>query len=265
MKRHLLNVAIPMLLAVLALTASGVRPARAQSGNANPSLKAGPAAAQKTAPRDGSRGLTTGIKVHGHWTIETRNPDGKLARHAEFENSLYNQNFLVGLISGIWTWGGISISPRGSSALCSTNPSFGECAIYLPAQKGLLAEPSFQCGTSATVATPQPYCYATLVSSPNYNASTAQFTGLTLSGQAYADSTSSITSVLTAGYYCATGPGTSTVAPSTCISGNTLASATFTTQFLAAPPNCGGQGQSPCQVPVVAGQTIQVTVNYTFQ
>jgi hypothetical protein len=29
-----------------------------------------------------------GIKVHGHWTIEVRNPDGTLVTHREFENSL---------------------------------------------------------------------------------------------------------------------------------------------------------------------------------
>ena len=29
-----------------------------------------------------------GIKVHGHWTIDVRNPDGTLASHRDFENSL---------------------------------------------------------------------------------------------------------------------------------------------------------------------------------
>ena len=29
-----------------------------------------------------------GIKVHGHWTIDIRQPDGTLATHREFENSL---------------------------------------------------------------------------------------------------------------------------------------------------------------------------------
>ena len=29
-----------------------------------------------------------GIKVHGHWTIDVRNPDGTLVTHREFENSL---------------------------------------------------------------------------------------------------------------------------------------------------------------------------------
>jgi hypothetical protein len=33
-------------------------------------------------------GPSEGIKVHGHWTIEIRNPDGSLASHSEFENEL---------------------------------------------------------------------------------------------------------------------------------------------------------------------------------
>jgi hypothetical protein len=32
-----------------------------------------------------------GIKVHGHWTIELRDPDGTIAGHHEFKNALVNQ------------------------------------------------------------------------------------------------------------------------------------------------------------------------------
>jgi hypothetical protein len=35
-----------------------------------------------------SGGPSEGIKVHGHWTIDVRNPDGTLASHNDFENSL---------------------------------------------------------------------------------------------------------------------------------------------------------------------------------
>ncbi len=34
------------------------------------------------------KGQSEGIKVHGHWIIEVRDPDGKLANRREFENSL---------------------------------------------------------------------------------------------------------------------------------------------------------------------------------
>ena len=76
MKRHVLRVAVSTVLAVLMLAYPGARPARAQSAGANSSSKGNAAATPKAASNHGSRGLTTGIKVHGHWTIETRNPDG---------------------------------------------------------------------------------------------------------------------------------------------------------------------------------------------
>jgi len=35
-------------------------------------------------------GQKEGLKVHGHWTIDVRNPDGTLVTHREFENALTN-------------------------------------------------------------------------------------------------------------------------------------------------------------------------------
>jgi hypothetical protein len=35
-----------------------------------------------------SGGPQEGIKVHGHWTIDVRNPDGSVASHTEFDNAL---------------------------------------------------------------------------------------------------------------------------------------------------------------------------------
>jgi hypothetical protein len=49
--------------------------------------------ANQAKPAGGPR---EGIKVHGHWTIEVRNPDGKLVTHREFENSLGNGQFTLG-------------------------------------------------------------------------------------------------------------------------------------------------------------------------
>jgi hypothetical protein len=43
------------------------------------------AVAEEKPSHDGSQ---QGIKVHGHWTIEVRDPDGKPVSHREFENSL---------------------------------------------------------------------------------------------------------------------------------------------------------------------------------
>ena len=43
-----------------------------------------PCFAQTPAP---SGGPAEGIKVHGHWTIEVRDPDGTLVTHREFEKA----------------------------------------------------------------------------------------------------------------------------------------------------------------------------------
>jgi hypothetical protein len=45
-------------------------------------------------------GPSEGIKVHGYWTIEIRNPDGSVVSHQEFENSLMSEgrSFLAQLL-----------------------------------------------------------------------------------------------------------------------------------------------------------------------
>jgi hypothetical protein len=68
-------VALTMLAA-----ASGVVAIQAQEQPASSST-----AIQDAKP---SGGVAQGIKVHGHWTIEVRNPDGSVASRTEFENAL---------------------------------------------------------------------------------------------------------------------------------------------------------------------------------
>ncbi len=58
--------------------------AKSQADKAQTEISEAAEAGEKVSG-DGSR---EGIKVHGHWTIEVRNPDGSLVMHREFENSL---------------------------------------------------------------------------------------------------------------------------------------------------------------------------------
>jgi hypothetical protein len=94
-------------LASLALVCAGsaraqLKPAQTESNAAGPTAtgpapRAGmpvPAPAVKQAVAQNlpanssvSKGQHEDIKVHGHWTTEVRNPDGKIATHREFENS----------------------------------------------------------------------------------------------------------------------------------------------------------------------------------
>jgi hypothetical protein len=72
--------------------------------------KAKLAAARKAAAAKPSGGPQEGIKVHGHWVIEVRNPDGSLAHRREFENTLnpVGKSVLAALLSrnaspGTWS------------------------------------------------------------------------------------------------------------------------------------------------------------------
>ena len=52
-------------------------------------------------PMDGSDGQSAneGIKVHGDWVIEVRNPDGSLATRKQFANSFDGQHIVAALLS----------------------------------------------------------------------------------------------------------------------------------------------------------------------
>ena len=54
------------------------------------------------APATPSGGNHEGVKMHGHWVIDVKNPDGTIAEHRDFENTItgYGQELLAGLISG---------------------------------------------------------------------------------------------------------------------------------------------------------------------
>src|SRR5580704_12645686 len=75
------------LAALVALVICGAGVGSAQTPAAKPTP-----AANRPANKNAPKGQTEGIKVHGHWTIEVRNPDGTLVDHREFENSLAPAN-----------------------------------------------------------------------------------------------------------------------------------------------------------------------------
>jgi hypothetical protein len=57
--------------------------------NVSAQTQSKPAKSRATQPEASpARGQQEGIKVHGHWTIEVRNPNGTLVTHREFENAL---------------------------------------------------------------------------------------------------------------------------------------------------------------------------------
>lgn len=111
--------------ALLAVLAGGlVLPgAQAQSSNQNQKVNdKASGSSQAQAPRTGSKaaeeesaatnkehagGPHEGIKVHGHWVIDVRNPDGTLVTHREFENGLIGPAVLANVLArqnsvGFW-------------------------------------------------------------------------------------------------------------------------------------------------------------------
>ena len=106
------------------------------------------AAAEKPEPG----GKTGGIKVHGHWMLEVRNPDGTLASRKEFENGLVTglgggSNALALLLSGEAAFGGWWVT-------LTTNVNNN--AGYNIAQAPLcpFLAPTFGCANSLTVVVP---------------------------------------------------------------------------------------------------------------
>lgn len=103
--------------------------AKAQTAQAQ-SEESESAVAEEKPSRDGSH---EGIKVHGHWIIEVRDPDGSVVRHREFENSLsgVGPNFLAQCVASgcsITGWQ-IIIDGGGQAAPCSTSIGFGTGCI----------------------------------------------------------------------------------------------------------------------------------------
>src|SRR5579864_4076802 len=115
---------------------------------ANASLGVGPAAKSPAAEEENvtaqasssqenpSRGgQHEGIKVHGHWTIEVRNPDGAVINHREFENSLQSSGgiALASILAGAASPGMWEIRLNGSASTPSPCPPAPSGFRFLPA------------------------------------------------------------------------------------------------------------------------------------
>lgn len=79
-----------------------------------------------------SGGVAQGIKVHGHWVLEIRNPDGSFASRHEFNNALIpgmGTQLLAGLLGNHYVdtrWG---INLWGYQDPCNPTNTNGPCAI----------------------------------------------------------------------------------------------------------------------------------------
>lgn len=258
------------LLAVMALGIAGISQAQAQSGSTKPapaSPKAAAPASQTTASsRSTGKGLGASIKVHGHWVIEIKNPDGKVVTHREFENSL----------SPGFTMEGLTL-PGGASLLSALMS--GQTMLTPPAWAILLEGPSFPNATNSPCAfgssavgacflvqnsptsdyaidcsNPVPGLSCNVAVSPL--GTSPNFTGFQLSGNIVVPNGGTIWSV-------------ATMDANVCGEGGTLANCVFTNSIgmvAFTSVTLDGIGTDPPVLPAVtAYQTIQVTVTISFQ
>ena len=68
-----------------------------------------------------------GINVHGHWTIEVRDPDGGLVERREFDNALIGGSVLAEIVGGLSVQGVWSITLR---AISGNSPCGTVCGIF---------------------------------------------------------------------------------------------------------------------------------------
>jgi hypothetical protein len=147
--RGILNIRmLSVCAALLAVLAAGLMlpGAQAQSANQNQrsdkqasgSSQAQPPSAGRKAAEEESTpankehagGPQEGIKIHGHWVIDVRNPDGKLVTHREFENVYQGEDVAASFLDrtysvGLWA---VTLDISGSTQLTLVEPPYtGGC------------------------------------------------------------------------------------------------------------------------------------------
>lgn len=200
------------------------------------------------------KGQSEGIKVHGHWTIEVRNPDGKVVSHTEFENALnLPQAILANVLTGRTTVGTWEI------VLGTNNNTGGPCGSSGANLCTLAQSTSFLAPVGLANCSTDSGCFATLQVGFAPIALGATPNVVQLTGQATANANSQIGYVETDLYTCATnGVGLSTIDPNSCFtSGPKFSSASGMLTSAKIFPG------SP--VPVGPTQIISVTVQISFQ
>jgi len=226
------------LLALFVSLVLGAAPALAQNAPANEKAAATTSAATAAKAQTAEKppgGPQEGIKVHGHWVIEVRNPDGSLVTHKEFENSLQDGGkiLLLNLLTRQATPGTWSIAV--SDGLCPPVLSSTVCQIV----------------ENASGVTPTGSLFTNLKVSPSVP--TSSVTPITLSGSLTASSAGSVSNVILQIGSCpgSTAPQSCTVTAASSIPVITSLNS-FTSHPLAAP------------VSVQQGQIVQFTVTISF-
>lgn len=175
-----------------------------------------------------------GVKVHGHWIVTIKNPDGSQVSRTEFENSLVGGggDALSTMLYMTSVPAGFAISMTGSTpAPCSAST----CVLVADVSKA----PSGECiGSSLCTAG------LTTILDPTNNT-------VTLSGQMTASVAGTISQVGTDIFLCNNGSFPMNLSPAACIAQGLSRAQAFTRRFMSG-------------ISVASGQIVQVQVTLSF-
>jgi hypothetical protein len=223
-------VLVALFAIVLSVASISSAQSRATSSATSPAMPAASPAKAPASPAEKApaKGQHEGIAVHGHWTIDVKNPDGKIVTHREFENAIdpnEGADLLTGVLSGEYSPSGFYIALLGmnSGTLCA---NLGEC--ILQDSRDLLLPELFSAF---------PFFNGTVTYTPNVGSKNA--IGFTLSGSSTPPSGGTISAVVSGVYVCMS--AAAFVAQN--IDQSDTANAANSTQFAALPP--GQAGISP--------------------
>ncbi len=209
-----------------------------------------------------------GIKVHGHWKIVVKNPDGSLDSTHEFENSLQDGGVLISyLLAGQASAGEAAIFLSNKTACLSNGPM---CSIITGSSTGYWAASDFCTGSS-----PAGVCYPGLNTHVDlqtfYTSDDIAFykASLILSGSFVATYSDTIINVGTFFTGCSGPSGRTTVTPAQCYANQMAAGTTvgelppgaYPDPYLG--PGLTGTSLNP-PIEFLSGQTVQVTVTLSF-
>ena len=240
-----------------------------------------------------------GIRVHGHWVIEVRNPDGAITARREFENSLQSTgasalaSFLVGReVPGAWSvylngqglaggtaeagpcvpFSGVITTNGKVGPVGTTGPASGTACVLTvaPNPQGDGSDWTSACEQAAPVntglGTQAPPCSMNLtVSGPPLSSS------ITLAGNVTATSAGAgtITDVETSLSLCV-GSNSLLSSPGNCATlfnntGGTTSNLVFGGDRVFTSRLLDGLNGDPAAVPYTPGQVINVVVTLSFQ
>ena len=206
-----------------------------------------------------------GIKLHGHWAIDVKNPDGTLVKHSDFENQLQydGTQYLTALLSGYGVGGDYAIYFTNATASATASPTTN---VVCPAPASTTTSTFPYCSIVQNINT-QPgifhclhyVCVGGLTATPAFGSGTG-LPNFTLMGSITAPQAGAVVNVYVGFAGCNI---SSTTTPPTPTGPATI---TATACEASTTSSYGGtmSGTTITPITVVAGQIIQITVTYTF-